>query len=32
MQLKSITNFDYMYMYPSSSYKNSWNAMENKIE
>ena len=30
MQLKYITNNDYMY--PSSSHKNSSNAMENKIE
>ena len=30
MQLKYITNIDYMY--PSSSHKNSSNAMENKIE
>ena len=32
MQLKYITNIDYMYMYPSSSHKNSSNTVENKIE
>ena len=32
MQLKYITNIDYMYMYPLSSHKNSSNTMENKIE
>ena len=32
MQLKYITNNDYMYMYPPSSHKNSSNTMENKIE
>ena len=28
MQLKYITNIDYMYMYPSSQHKNSSNTME----
>ena len=32
MQLKYITNIDYMYMYQSRSHKNSSNTMENKIE
>ena len=32
MQLKYITNIDFMYMYPSSSHKNSSNTIENKIE
>ena len=32
MQLKYITNIDYMFMYPSSSHKKSSNTMENKIE
>ena len=33
MQLKYMTNIDYMYMYPSSPHKNSSNTMEkNKIE
>ena len=32
MQLKYLTNIDYVYMYPSSSPKNSSNTMENKIE
>ena len=32
MQLKYITNIDYMYMYPSSSHKNSSNTMEKTIE
>ena len=28
MQVKYITNIDYMYMYPSSSHKNNSNSME----
>ena len=32
MQLNYISIIDYMYMYPSSSHKNSSNTMENKIE
>ena len=28
----TVTNIDFMYMYPSSSHKNSSNTMENKIE
>ena len=32
MQLKYITNIDYMNMCPLSPHKNSSNTMENKIE
>ena len=32
MQLKYITNIDYMDMYPSSLHKNSSNTVDNKID